>query len=102
MGTSQGGTVSAIDAARHKDVIEGVILLYPAFLIYDEIHRRFDLLDNVPDYFFFRWITLGRIYAEDIWDYYVISGAGHGFTGESFRQAEKYIIGYLKQIRILG
>lgn len=143
LGTSQGGTVSAIAAARHKDMIAGVILLYPAFFIYDEIHRRFDSLDDVPDRFFFRWIDLGRIYAEDIWDYdvyneiknynrkvllmhgdkddivpieyserasevypnadyHVISGAGHGFYGESFHQAEKYIIGYLKQIKILG
>lgn len=142
LGTSQGGAASAIAAARHKDEIAGAILLYPAFLMHDEIHRQFASLDDVPDSFFFRWITLGRVYAEDIWDYdvydeiknydkkvllmhgdeddivpiryserasevypdadyYVIPGAGHGFYGEAFRQAEKYIIDYLQEIRIL-
>ena len=69
LGTSQGGAASAIAAARHKDEIAGAILLYPAFLMHDEIHRQFASLDDVPDSFFFRWITLGRVYAEDIWDY---------------------------------
>lgn len=142
LGTSQGGAASAIAAARHKDEIAGAILLYPAFLMHDEIHRQFASLDDVPDSFFFRWITLGKIYAEDIWnydvyeeignydqkvllmhgdqddivpiryserasrvypdaDYYVIPGAGHGFYGESFRQAEKYIIDYLQEIKVL-
>ncbi len=83
LGTSQGGAASAIAAARHKDEIAGAILLYPAFLMHDEIHRQFASLDDVPDSFFFRWITLGRVYAEDIWDYDVIPGAGHGFYGEA-------------------
>lgn len=69
LGTSQGGIVSAITAARHKNEIAGLVLLYPAFLVSDELHKRFDSIDDVPESFWLNWITAGRRYAEDMWDY---------------------------------
>lgn len=46
MGTSQGGVVSAITGADHEEVICGMILLYPAFILVD---RANDLFQNAED-----------------------------------------------------
>lgn len=70
LGTSQGGFVSAIAAARHADEVAGAVLCYPAFVIMDMVHGQFDSLAEVPDTFPLNWITAGRIYAEDVWDYH--------------------------------
>lgn len=71
LGGSQGGFVSAVTAAESPDDVKALILMYPAFVIYDDMHSRFASLDDVPDTFgqWGSWITLGRIYVEDVWDY---------------------------------
>lgn len=138
LGTSQGGITSAIAAARHTEEIAGLVLMYPAFLVGDSIHERFDSLDEVPDRFQFEWIMAGRPYVEDMWDYdvyeeignykrkvllihgnadgivpisysdraaevygdvdyYVIDGAGHGFSGKAFDEAVRHIFEYLRE-----
>lgn len=138
-GTSQGGITSAIAAARHTDEVSGLVLMYPAFLVSDAIHEQFDSLEEVPDTFRFNWITAGRPYAEDMWDYdvyaeienytekvllmhgdrdgivpisyseraaevyadvdyFVINGAGHGFSGSAFEEAVGHIFDYLQEI----
>lgn len=142
LGTSQGGITSAIAAARHTDEITGLVLMYPAFLVSDAIHEQFDSLEEVPDTFRFNWITAGRPYAEDVWDYdvyeeignytdkvllmhgsadnivpisysdraaevyenveyYVIDGAGHGFSGSAFDEAVRHIFDYLQEIGLI-
>lgn len=142
LGTSQGGMTSAIAAARHTDQISGLVLMYPAFLVGDAVHERFDSLEEVPDRFQFIWITAGRPYAEDVWDYdvyeeignytgkvlllhgsadnivpvsysdraaevyedvqyYVIDGAGHGFRGDDFDEAVRYVFEYLQEIKMI-
>lgn len=142
LGTSQGGITSAIAAARHTDEISGLVLMYPAFLVSDAVHEQFDSIDEVPDSFRFNWITAGRPYVEDMWDYdvyeeignytekvllmhgsadgivplsysdraaktyedveyYVIDGAGHGFSGSDFDEAVRYIFNYLQEIGII-
>ena len=142
LGTSQGGIVSAITAARHADETAGLLLCYPAFLVQDTVHERFDSLDEVPDNFQFEWITAGRPYIEDMWDYdvyseignykkpvllmhgdadsivpisyaeraaevypdadyYVINGAGHGFSGAAFEEAMAHIFAYIQEIGLL-
>lgn len=142
LGTSQGGITSAIAAARHTDKISGLVLMYPAFLVSDAVHERFDSLEDVPDSFRFNWITAGRPYVEDVWDYdvyeeignytekillmhgsadgvvpisysdraaevykdveyYVIDGAGHGFSGSAFDEAVRHIFDYLQEIEII-
>lgn len=77
LGTSQGGIVSAITAARHSNEIKGVMLCYPAFLVHDAVHEQFASLDEVPDSYQFNWMTLGRPYAEDVWDYDVYAEIGN-------------------------
>lgn len=77
LGTSQGGIASAITAARHNNEIEGLVLLYPAFLVSDELHKRFDSIDDVPESFWLNWSTVGRCYAEDMWNYDVYEEIGN-------------------------
>lgn len=77
LGTSQGGITSAIAAARHTDQVSGLVLMYPAFLVGDAVHEQFDSLEEVPDKFQFNWITAGRPYAEDMWDYDVYEEIGN-------------------------
>lgn len=142
LGTSQGGIVSGIAAARHTDLISGLVLMYLAFLIGDVVHEQFDSLEEVPDRFQFIWITAGRPYVEDMWDYdvyeeigdytgkvlllhgsadnivpvsysdraaevyedvdyHVIDGAGHGFHGDAFDEAVRYVFEYLQKIQII-
>lgn len=76
-GTSQGGIVSAITAARHTEDVEGLVLLYPAFLVHDAVHDMFQSLEEVPNQFSFMWITAGRPYVEDMWDYDVYGEIGN-------------------------
>lgn len=75
MGSSQGGAVSAITAADHKDEIKGAILLYPAFCLVDMMKERFQSVDDIPDTFFSLWMTIGRTYAENLLDYDIYEAA---------------------------
>lgn len=136
MGTSMGGVVSAITAAAHEDEIQGAILLYPAFILVDDAKEQFDSTADIPDTYYHLWMTVGRIFAENLLDYdiygvisaykkdvllihgdadgivplsysekaawaynsaqlEVISGAGHGFSGEDARKAIDWILEYL-------
>lgn len=70
LGGSQGGVVTAITASRHIDEISGTILFYPAFILREQILSQFQTKEDIPDTFIFhKWISVGRNYAEDIWDY---------------------------------
>lgn len=70
LGGSQGGAAAAVTAARNEEKIVGLILLYPAFIAYKNIHAQFSSLEEVPDQFnLLGWIRVGKNYASDIWDY---------------------------------
>lgn len=69
MGTSMGGAVSAITAADHEDEIQGAILLYPAFVLADDAKEQFESAEDIPDTYYHMWMTVGRIFAEDLLDY---------------------------------
>lgn len=70
MGTSQGGMVSAMAGAAHPEEVRGMMLLYPAFCIPENARAQFTTLGSVPDQVsFFSWLTVGRRYVEDVWDY---------------------------------
>ena len=69
MGTSQGGVVSAITAAAHKEEIKGAILLYPAFVLVDNAKEMFESVDDIPETYYLLWMTVGRAYAEKLLDY---------------------------------
>lgn len=62
MGTSMGGAVSAITAAAHEDEIQGAILLYPAFVIVDDVNERFEGAENIPDTYYHMWMTVGACF----------------------------------------
>lgn len=81
-GTSQGSFVSAVVAARYPEKIKAMILLYPAFGLYDFVHYAFSSKDAIPDTFDMgeNWITAGRAYAEDLWDYDPYENIG-AYTG---------------------
>ena len=68
-GVSQGGAVSAITAARHPEEVAGLALWYPAFSITDDLHLLFASSEEVPETLTFEGHSLGRIYAEDMWNY---------------------------------
>lgn len=69
MGNSQGGLVSALTSPDYQDYIKGEILLYPAFVSHDMVRETYSSLDEIPDTQWFNWLTLGRKYYEDMWDY---------------------------------
>lgn len=67
-GGSQGGLVSAIAGVKHEDEISGLILLYPAFGMYDFIHGFFNY-DNIPEEVTVSSMTVGSKFVSDLWDY---------------------------------
>jgi hypothetical protein len=70
MGESQGGAASAVVAARRPGDVDKLVLLYPAFVIPDVVHESYESLDALPETFsMFGWMTLGRVYGEDVWDW---------------------------------
>lgn len=69
LGGSQGGVVSAFTASRNIDKIAGLILLYPAFVMEDDIHNFASTVDKIPEEFTMRgWIKVGSIYFKDVYD----------------------------------
>ena len=70
LGGSQGGAVTALTGCRHPDRIAGMILMYPALNIAEDVHREFASLDSIPAEYdmFGGWIRVGRNYAADVWD----------------------------------
>jgi len=79
-GASQGGLVSGITAAANKDQLQGIILLYPAFEIVEqvveEVQSRFSSVEEMPDTYQLMWMEVGRTYFEDLPDYDVYSVIG--------------------------
>ena len=69
MGTSMGGAVSAITAAANKEEIQGVILLYPAFVLADNAKEQFSSVDEIPETYPLMWMTVGRAFAEKLLGY---------------------------------
>ena len=69
-GESQGGLVSTIVGPKVEDQIRGLILLYPAYVFYDDHHSQFKTLDDVPERFKFRgWLDVSKHFIADTWDY---------------------------------
>lgn len=70
LGGSQGGAVTALAGCRHPDRIAGMILMYPALNIVEDVHRQFGSPDRIPEEYemFGGWIRVGRNYAADVWD----------------------------------
>ena len=69
LGSSQGGVVSAITAADNRDDIAGAVLLYPAFVLVDDAMERFNSVEDVPETYQHLFMTVGRAYFENLFDY---------------------------------
>lgn len=68
-GTSQGGAVSAITAAKHQKEIRGLILFYPAFVLVDNAKSLFQSVDEIPDKYYLMWMEVGKTYFKDLLNY---------------------------------
>ena len=78
VGGSQGGMACAVAAASRPETVLGMVLLYPAFSIPDDVHRDFAAKGDIPERIdlFGGWMQVGRMYAEDVWDYSVYEEIG--------------------------
>ncbi len=71
MGCSQGGFVSALTAAKHPELVDKLVLFYPALCIPDDaragkmMFARFDP-SNLPEIIRCGPMRLGRCYAADV------------------------------------
>lgn len=68
LGHSQGGLVSALVAAHFPDQVAGLILAYPALCIPDDVHSLFADREALPDTYSIHGATVGRVFAEAVWD----------------------------------
>lgn len=70
MGGSLGAFASAVTAMRHPERPAGLVLLYPSFILIEDVHRDFGQLERVPETFIFNgWFPVGRRWASDVWDF---------------------------------
>lgn len=70
IGGSQGGLVSVVTAARHAGEINGLVLLYPALLIRDDLHAKFGNREDCPPVYSYNgWLNVSPLYVNDMWDY---------------------------------
>ena len=70
IGGSQGGAVSVITASKHADELAGLVLLYPALLIQDDLHKKFARKEDCPPVYSYNgWLDVSPIYVNDMWDY---------------------------------
>ena len=70
IGGSQGGAVSVITAAKHADELAGLVLLYPALLIQDDLHKKFAKREDCPEVYSYNgWLDVSPVYVNDMWDY---------------------------------
>lgn len=69
MGQSQGGVVSTMVAGEMPDAIRGMILIFPAFVMFDDARSLFQSVDEIPEVYNFRGNNVGRVYFERSLDY---------------------------------
>lgn len=70
IGASQGGLVASMVADKYPQDIKGLVLLYPAFVIKDELHKHYMSLDEVPQELTYNgWIKVGKRYVADAWNF---------------------------------
>lgn len=69
-GGSMGGLVSAITGLKQQDKVAGLILLYPAFGIYNFIHYAYKSPDEISGTMeIVDGMTVGEAFFRDLWDY---------------------------------
>ena len=65
LGQSQGGVVSTIEAAKLKGDINGLILVFPAFVLFDDARELFKSTFDMPEVYNRRGSEVGRAYFEN-------------------------------------
>ncbi len=83
LGTSQGGLVSALTAARHPTEIRGLILMYPGFSMAEQITNFFRDPDQISDLqlsaFAMSGMPVGREYVRTLYGFDVYENI-RGYT----------------------
>lgn len=67
IGESQGGLVSALVAADRKDIVENLILIYPALCIPDDWVDVFPTTENMPEEMDVWGTKIGHAYVEGLY-----------------------------------
>lgn len=70
LGASQGGVVSTLYAADNPDVVSRLILIFPAFVLFDDVRQTYNNLgvssiDELPAVITHRSARLGAVYLRD-------------------------------------
>jgi hypothetical protein len=68
IGASQGGVVTTLVANQHPAGVQGIVLLYPAFSLFDDAHKRFPTEADIPNTYDLMGLTVGRRYFTDIYN----------------------------------
>lgn len=68
-GESQGGFVSAYEAAGTPEKVRGLILFYPALCILDDIQKKYASFEQVPQRVPLFGLTLSNHYYEGMYDF---------------------------------
>lgn len=74
MGSSMGGAVAALTAGNRAGVIKGLILLYPAFNLSDEVARKVTDPFDIPQTAQFA-TTVGRDFLDSLYGFDLIAAA---------------------------
>ena len=69
LGQSQGGVVSTIEGTKLKNEIKGLILVFPAFVLFDDARELFKSVSDVPEVYNHRGTEVGKAYFEKSLDY---------------------------------
>lgn len=70
IGASQGAFSTAIAACRNPEAFAGIILMYGAFVIMDDVREMLAECESVPDPFDYKgWSMMGACYLTDLRDF---------------------------------
>ena len=61
LGQSQGGVVSTIEGAKLKNEIKGLILVFPAFVLFDDARELFKSVSDIPEVYNHRGNGVGKV-----------------------------------------
>ncbi len=75
-GASQGGMVSALFAEDAKEMVAGLMLLFPAFCIPDDWQKKVPAGEEAPEEFNLWGVTLGKCYYETVKDWDIFKKVG--------------------------
>lgn len=64
LGNSQGGVVSTIVAKQKESAIKAVLLVNPAFVLFDDAKKLFKNVDVIPEKYNHRGTVVGKVYFE--------------------------------------